>query len=153
MCRKIRNKKNKKLTIVYMEQTLSIIKPDALKNNLTREINNQLEQSGLKIIAQKKILLTKKQAQDFYAVHKKKPFFNNLITFMISGPVIVQVLEGNNAVTKSRNVIGDTNPKNAQIGTIRQKFAKSIEENVVHGSDSVENAQKEIAFFFNDISC
>ena len=150
MYKKIRDKK---LTIFYMEQTLSIIKPDALKNDLTRKINNQLEQSGLKIVAQKKILLTKKQAQDFYTIHKEKPFFNNLITFMISGPVIVQVLEGKNAVSRNRKIIGDTNPKNAQSGTIRQRFAKNIEENVVHGSDSIENAQKEIAFFFNEKIC
>ena len=133
-----------------IEQTLSIIKPDATKRNLTGKINSKLEDSGLKIIAQKRILLSKTQAEDFYKVHQERPFYNDLVKFMISGPVVVQVLEGENAVSKNREIMGATNPDEANDGTIRKEFAKSLSQNAVHGSDSDENAQKEIAFFFSD---
>jgi len=132
-----------------MEQTLSIIKPDAIKRNLTSKINAKLENYGLKVVAQKEISLSKKQAEKFYAVHKERPFFNSLINFMISGPVIVQVLRGENAVAKNREIMGHTNPKEATIGTIRQEFGENIEANSIHGSDSIENAEEEIAFFFS----
>jgi nucleoside-diphosphate kinase len=132
------------------ERTLSIIKPDATKRNLTGAINAVIEQSGLRIIAQKRIWLSEGQAEGFYAVHKERPFFRDLVNFMISGPVVVQVLEGENAVAKYRDVMGATNPANAAEGTIRKKFAESIEANSVHGSDSAENATREIGFFFTD---
>ena len=132
------------------ERTLSIIKPDATKRNLTGAINAVIEKSGLRIVAQKRIWLSEGQAQGFYAVHKERPFFNDLVSFMISGPVVVQALEGDNAVAKYRDVMGATNPANAAEGTIRKQFAESIEANSVHGSDSLENAAREIEFFFTD---
>ena len=134
-----------------VENTLSIIKPDATRRNLTGAINAKFEQAGLKIVAQKRLQLTKKMAQDFYKVHKDRPFFNELVDFMISGPVIAQVLRGENAVKLNRDVMGATNPKEAEKGTIRNEFAESIEANSVHGSDSVENAKTEIEFFFAQI--
>ena len=134
-----------------IEQTLSIIKPDATKRNLTGKINSKLEDSGLKIIAQKRILLSKTQAEDFYKVHQERPFYNDLVKFMISGPVVVQVLEGENAVSKNREIMGATNPDEADHGTIRKEFALSLEANSVHGSDSLENAKIEISFFFSQI--
>ena len=134
-----------------IEQTLSIIKPDATKRNLTGKINSKLEDSGLKIIAQKRILLSKNQAEDFYKVHQERPFYNDLVKFMISGPVVVQVLEGENAVSKNREIMGATNPDEADDGTIRKEFALSLEANSVHGSDSLENAKIEISFFFSQI--
>ena len=134
-----------------IEQTLSIIKPDATKRNLTGKINSKLEDSGLKIIAQKRILLSKTQAEDFYKVHRERPFYNDLVKFMISGPVVVQVLEGENAVSKNREIMGATNPDEADDGTIRKEFALSLEANSVHGSDSLENAKIEISFFFSQI--
>ena len=134
-----------------IEQTLSIIKPDATKRNLTGKINSKLEDSGLKIIAQKRILLSKTQAEDFYKVHQERPFYNDLVKFMISGPVVVQVLEGENAVSKNREIMGATNPDEAEDGTIRKEFALSLEANSVHGSDSLENAKIEISFFFSQI--
>ena len=134
-----------------IEQTLSIIKPDATKRNLTGKINSKLEDSGLKIIAQKRILLSKTQAEDFYKVHQQRPFYNDLVKFMISGPVVVQVLEGENAVSKNREVMGATNPDEADDGTIRKEFALSLEANSVHGADSLENAKIEISFFFSQI--
>ena len=134
-----------------VENTLSIIKPDATKRNLTGLINAKFEQAGLKIIAQKRLQLTEKMAQNFYEVHKDRPFFNQLVDFMISGPVIAQVLRGENAVKLNREVMGATNPKEAEKGTIRNEFAESIEANSVHGSDSVENAKTEIEFFFAQI--
>ena len=130
------------------ERTLSIIKPDATKRSITGKINNLIEEAGLRITAQKRILLTEKDAKEFYAVHADKPFFEDLVNFMISGPVVVQVLEGKDAISLYRNVMGSTNPKNADAGTIRAKYAESIEANSVHGSDSKENASKEINFFF-----
>ncbi len=133
-----------------VERTLSIIKPDATKRNLTGAINAVIEEAGLRIVAQKRIWLSEGQAEGFYAVHKDRPFFRDLVNFMISGPVVVQVLEGENAVAKYRDVMGATNPANAAEGTIRKRFAESIEANSVHGSDSAENAEREIAFFFND---
>ena len=132
------------------ERTFSIIKPDATKRNLTGAINAVIEKSGLRIIGQKRVWLTEGQAEGFYAVHKERPFFRDLVTFMISGPVVVQVLEGDNAVAKYRDVMGATNPANAAPGTIRKEFAESIEANSVHGSDSQENAAREIEFFFTD---
>ena len=134
-----------------IEQTLSIIKPDATKRNLTGKINSKLEDSGLKIIAQKRILLSKTQAEDFYKVHQERPFYNDLVKFMISGPVVVQVLEGENAVSKNREIMGATNPDEADDGTIRKEFALNLEANSVHGSDSLENAKIEISFFFSQI--
>ena len=132
------------------EQTLSIIKPDATSRNVTGQINSLIEKSGLSIIGQKRIKLTKEIASNFYEVHKDKPFFQDLVSFMVSGPVIVQVLQGNNAVALYRKVMGATNPKEAEVGTIRKEFALSIEANSVHGSDSIENAKKEISFFFSE---
>ena len=132
------------------ERTLSIIKPDATQRNLTGAINAVIEKSGLRIIAQKRIWLSEGQAEGFYAVHKERPFFRDLVNFMISGPVVVQALEGDNAVAKYRDVMGATNPANAAEGTIRKQFAESIEANSVHGSDSLENAAREIEFFFSD---
>ena len=133
------------------ERTLSILKPDATRRNLTGKINTLLEDDGLRIVAQKRIQLSRAQAEGFYAVHRERPFFNDLVTFMISGPVVVQVLEGENAVQKNRDVMGATNPANAAEGTIRKTFAESIEANSAHGSDSLENAAIEIAYFFSGI--
>ena len=133
-----------------IERTFSIIKPDATKRNLTGAINAVIEENGLRVIGQKRVQLSEGQAEGFYAVHKERPFFRDLVTFMISGPVVVQVLEGENAVAKYRDVMGATNPANAADGTIRKRFAESIEANSVHGSDSLENAEREIAFFFSD---
>ena len=134
-----------------VQKTLSIIKPDATKRDLTGLINAKFENAGLRIIAQKRLQLTKSMAEKFYEIHKDRPFFNDLVNFMISGPVVVQVLEGDNAVKLNRNVMGATNPDDAEEGTIRKEFAESIEANSVHGSDSLENAQKEISFFFANI--
>ena len=134
-----------------VERTLSIIKPDATRRNLTGLINAKFENAGLKIIAQKRLKLTRSMAEKFYEIHKNRPFFNDLVDFMISGPVVVQVLEGNNAVKLNRDVMGSTNPDDAVQGTIRKEFAESIEANSVHGSDSLENAQNEISFFFANI--
>ena len=134
-----------------VERTLSIIKPDATKRNLTGLINAKFENAGLKIIAQKRLQLTRSMAEKFYEIHKARPFFNDLVDFMISGPVIVQVLEGHNAVKLNRDVMGATNPDDAEEGTIRKEFAESIEANSVHGSDSLQNAQNEISFFFANI--
>jgi nucleoside-diphosphate kinase len=131
-----------------VERTLSIIKPDATRRNLTGKINARFEEKGLKIVAQKRLQLTKAQAEAFYAVHKARPFFGELVSFMISGPVVVQVLAGENAVSANRDIMGATDPKKAAPGTIRKDFAESIEANSVHGSDSAENAANEIAFFF-----
>lgn len=133
------------------QRTLSIIKPDATRRNLTGAINNTIEQAGLKIVAQKRMHLTEDQAKQFYVVHKERPFYNDLVQFMISGPVVVQVLEADDAVTKYRDVMGATNPANAAEGTIRKQFAESIEANSVHGSDSAENAKNEVSFFFSEI--
>jgi len=130
------------------ERTLSIIKPDATRRNLTGQINARLEAAGLRIVASKRLKLTREQAEAFYAVHAERAFFDDLCAFMISGPVVVQVLEGEGAVAKNREVMGATNPANAAPGTIRKDFGESIEANSVHGSDSVENAANEIAYFF-----
>ena len=132
-----------------MDHTFSIIKPDAVKRNLIGHINQIIEKSGLKIIASKKMYLTKQQAETFYSVHKERPFFNSLIDFMTSGPVQVQVLKGSDAVASYRKIMGATNPEEAEEGTIRKLYAESIEANSVHGSDSVENANIEINFFFS----
>ncbi|MCB1782696.1 MAG: nucleoside-diphosphate kinase [Alphaproteobacteria bacterium] len=132
------------------ERTFSIIKPDATRRNLTGAINAKLEEAGLRIIAQKRIHMTKAKAEGFYAVHKERPFFGELTEFMSSEPVVVQVLEGENAVAKNREVMGATNPAEAAPGTIRKEFALNIGENSVHGSDSLENAKTEIAYFFNN---
>ncbi|MBL6078833.1 nucleoside-diphosphate kinase [Belnapia sp. T6] len=131
-----------------VERTLSIIKPDATRRNLTGKINAKFEEAGLRIVGQKRLQLSEAQAGAFYAVHKERPFYKDLVSFMISGPVVVQVLEGENAVAKNREIMGATNPANAAPGTIRKEFAESIEANSVHGSDSAENAATEIAFFF-----
>jgi nucleoside-diphosphate kinase len=131
-----------------VERTFSIIKPDATRRNLTGKINARFEDKGLRIVAQKRIWMTRPQAEEFYGVHKARPFFNDLCTFMTSGPVVVQVLEGEGAVAKNRDIMGATNPANAAAGTIRKDFAESIEANSVHGSDSPENAAIEIAYFF-----
>ena len=132
-----------------MQKTFSIIKPDAVKRNLIGHINQMIERSDLKILASKKMYLTKKQAEIFYDVHKERPFFNSLVEYMISGPVQVQVLEGENAVSKYREIMGATNPEEAENGTIRKLYAESIEANSVHGSDSEQNAKIEIQFFFS----
>ncbi len=131
------------------ERTLSIIKPDATRRNLTGAVNALLEAAGLRIIAQKRIRLSRQQAEDFYQVHKERPFYNDLVTFMTSGPVVVQVLEAEDAVLLNRKVMGATDPALANEGTIRKTFAESIEANSVHGSDSPENADYEINYFFN----
>lgn len=131
-----------------MERTLSIIKPDATKRNITGSINALFEKAGLKIVAQRRIQLTKEQAEKFYEIHKERPFYNSLVEFMTSGPVVIQVLEGDNAVMLNRQVMGATNPADAEEGTVRKLFAESIEANSVHGSDSLENAKIEIDFFF-----
>lgn len=131
------------------ERTLSIIKPDATRRNLIGKIITKFEDGGLKIVAQKKIQLTQKLAEDFYAVHKDRPFYSDLVNFMISGPVVVQVLEGDDAVVRNREIMGATNPAEAADGTIRKEFAESLEANSVHGSDSLDNAKIEIEFFFD----
>lgn len=132
-----------------MERTLSIIKPDAVKKNVIGQILSRFEANGLKIAAMRKLVLSEKNAQDFYAIHKERPFFRDLVSFMTSGPVVALVLEGENAVKKNRELMGDTDPKKAAKGTIRADFADSIDANAVHGSDSLENAKNEIAFFFS----
>ncbi len=132
-----------------MEQTLSIIKPDAVQKNVIGKIIDRFESNGLRIAAMKKVRLGRCDAKEFYAVHKERPFFADLVDFMVSGPVVVMVLEGLNAVAKNRELMGATNPKEAAPGTIRADFADSIDANAVHGSDSLENAQREIAFFFS----
>ncbi len=134
-----------------LERTLSIIKPDATRRNLTGKVNACLEAAGLRIIAQKRLWMTQAQAEAFYGVHRERGFFRDLVTFMVSGPVVAQVLEGENAVARNREVMGATNPANAAPGTIRAQFAESIEANSVHGSDSAENAAVEIRFFFSDL--
>ncbi len=131
-----------------IERTLSIIKPDATRRNLTGEINARFEKADLRIIAQRRIQLTRTQAEAFYGVHKERPFFNDLCAFMTSGPVVVQALEGEDAIAQNRKVMGATNPAEAEAGTIRKDFAESIEANSVHGSDAPETAKDEIAFFF-----
>jgi nucleoside-diphosphate kinase len=130
------------------EQTLSIIKPDAVAKGVIGKILDRFESNGLRVAAMKKIQLTKEQAGDFYDIHRERPFFNDLVEFMTSGPVVVSVLEGENAVAKNRELMGATNPQEAAAGTIRADFAESIDANAVHGSDSLENAKREIAFFF-----
>lgn len=134
-----------------VERTLSIIKPDATERNLTGKINSYIEAAGLRIIAQKRIRLTRNQAEAFYSVHKERSFFGELVDFMISGPVVVQILEGENAIAKYREVMGATNPANATDGTIRKDFAIDVQNNSVHGSDAVETAAVETAFFFSGI--
>ncbi len=131
-------------------RTFSIIKPDATRRNLTGAVTNMLEKAGLRVVASKRIHMSKEQAEGFYAVHKERPFFGELVDFMISGPVVVQVLEGEEAVVRNRKIMGATNPADAEEGTIRKAFAESIEANTVHGSDSDENAAIEIAFFFDE---
>jgi len=133
-----------------LQRTFSIIKPDATARNITGAINAKIEEAGLRIIAQKRIRLSQEQAEGFYAVHKERPFFNDLVSFMVSGPVVVQVLEGEDAIAKYREVMGATNPADAADGTIRKEFAESIEANSVHGSDAPETAAQEIPFFFSD---
>ena len=130
-------------------RTFSIIKPDATRRNITGAVVKMLEEAGLRVVASKRIHMSREQAEGFYAVHKERPFFNDLVEFMISGPVVVQVLEGENAVAKNREVMGATNPANADEGTIRKAFAESIEANSVHGSDSLDNAKIEIDYFFS----
>ena len=133
-----------------VERTLSIIKPDAVRNNVIGKILQRFEENNLRIVASKMIHLTQEKAEGFYDIHRDKPFFPNLVEFMTSGPVIVQVLEGENAVNKNREIMGATNPADAAIGTIRKDFAKSIDENAAHGSDAPETAKVEIAYFFNE---
>ena len=133
------------------ERTLSIIKPDATKRNLTGKINAKFEEAGLRIVAQKRVLLTQAQAREFYKVHAERPFYEELTEFMASGPVVVQVLEGEGAIAKNREVMGATNPADANPGTVRAEFAESVGENSVHGSDAPETAQTEIAFFFSEL--
>ncbi|MET0428587.1 MAG: nucleoside-diphosphate kinase [Microvirga sp.] len=132
-----------------IERTFSIIKPDATERNLTGSVNAVIEKAGLRIVAQKRIQMTRREAETFYAVHKERPFFGELVEFMTSGPVVVQVLEGESAVTRYREIMGATNPESAAEGTIRKLFAKSIGENSVHGSDSQDNARIEISQFFS----
>ena len=133
-----------------VQRTFSIIKPDATKRNITGKVNAKIEEAGLRIIAQKRLQLTEEQAGGFYAVHKERPFYNDLVKFMMSGPVVVQVLEGENAIKAYRDVMGATNPAEADAGTIRATFAESIDANTVHGSDAPETAAEEIKFFFSD---
>ena len=133
-----------------LERTFSIIKPDATKRNLTGKIIDRFESNGLRIVASKRIHMTREQAGEFYGVHKERPFYNDLVDFMISGPVVVQVLEGENAIAKNREIMGTTNPAEADEGTIRKDFAESIDANSVHGSDAPETAAEEIKFFFTD---
>jgi nucleoside-diphosphate kinase len=134
-----------------VERTLSIVKPDATRRNLTGQIVAKIEGAGLRVVVQKRLWLTRAQAEAFYAVHKERPFYNSLVDFMTSGPVVVQVLEGESAVAANREVMGATDPSKAAPGTIRREFAESIEANSVHGSDSAENAANEIRFFFSDL--
>jgi nucleoside-diphosphate kinase len=131
-----------------LEQTFSIIKPDATRRNLTGAINAKFEAAGLRIVAQKRVLMTREQAEEFYGIHKARPFFAGLVSFMTSGPVVLQVLQGEDAIAANRRIMGATDPKKADPGTIRAEFAEDIEANSVHGSDSAENAATEIAFFF-----
>ena len=133
-----------------IQKTLSIIKPDATKRNITGKINSKFEDAGIEIIAQKRIKLTKRDAEKFYGIHKDKPFFDDLVNYMISGPVIIQVLKGKNVVELNRKIMGATDPKEAEDNTIRKEFALNIEQNSVHGSDSIENANNEIKFFFSE---
>ena len=133
-----------------IERTLSIIKPDATERNITGKIIDRLESAGLRVVAQKRVRWSKERAESFYEVHKDRPFYNDLVQFMTSGPIVVQILEGEEAVAKNRSVMGATNPEDAEAGTIRADFAENIERNSVHGSDSVENAATEIAFNFED---
>jgi len=133
-----------------LERTFSIIKPDATRRNLTGKIIDRFESNGLRIVASKRIHLTREQAEGFYGVHRERPFFGDLVEFMISGPVVVQVLEGDNAILKNREIMGATNPADAEEGTIRKDFAESIDANSVHGSDAPETAAEEIKFFFSD---
>ena len=133
-----------------VQRTFSIIKPDATKRNITGKVNAKIEEAGLRIIAQKRVQLTEKQAGGFYAVHKERPLYPDLVKFMMSGPVVVQVLEGENAIKAYRDVMGATNPAEADAGTIRAEFAESIDANTVHGSDAPETAIEEIAFFFSE---
>ncbi len=133
-----------------LERTLSILKPDATARNITGKVNAMFEEAGFRIVGQRRVLLSRDQAEQFYAVHKERPFFGELVDYMISGPVVVQVLEREDAVAKNRELMGATNPANAADGTIRKEFAESIERNTVHGSDSQDNAKTEIAFFFKD---
>lgn len=134
-------------------RTFSIIKPDATRRNLTGAVTAKLEEAGLRVVASKRIHMSREQAEGFYAVHKERPFFGELVEFMISGPVVVQVLEGEDAVKRNRDIMGATNPKDAAPGTIRADFADSIDENAVHGSDSAETAAQEIAYFFQPHDC
>ena len=134
-----------------IERTLSIIKPDATRRNLTGQINERLESAGLRIVAQKRIVLTRQLAETFYAIHRERAFFDDLCSFMCSGPIVVQVLEGDDAIERNRALMGATNPANAEAGTIRRDFAESIEANSVHGSDSAETAAAEVRFFFSDL--
>lgn len=134
-----------------VEQTLSIIKPDATRRNITGKIVDRLESGGLRVVAQRRVMLSRAQAEAFYDVHKERPFYDSLCSFMTSGPVVVQVLEGENAIEKNREVMGATNPENADAGTIRKDFAESLEANSVHGSDAPETAAREIAFFFSEV--
>lgn len=131
-----------------LERTFSIIKPDATRRNLTGKVTAKLEEGGLRVVASKRIMMTRRQAEGFYAVHRERPFFGELVDFMMSGPVVVQVLEGENAVVRNREIMGATDPKKAAPGTIRAEFALSIGENTVHGSDGPDTAKEEIAFFF-----
>jgi len=133
-----------------VEQTLSIIKPDGVQKNLIGKIYCRFEKAGLQIVAARMVQLSKERAEDFYAVHKERPFYNDLVRYMTSGPVMVQALEGENAINRNREIMGATNPAEAEKGTIRAEFAESIEENIVHGSDGAETAAQEIAFFFGD---
>lgn len=133
-----------------LEQTLSIIKPDGVAKNIIGKVYDRFESAGLKIVAAKMQQLSLEQAQEFYSVHSERPFYNDLVNYMISGPVVIQVLEGENAITKNRDIMGATNPKDAAPGTIRADFADSVEANTVHGSDAAETAKNEIAFFFGD---
>ena len=133
-----------------LERTLSIIKPDATRRNLTGRINAKFEEAGLRIVAQKRVRLTRERAEGFYAVHRERPFFDSLCTFMTSGPVVVQVLEGDDAIRRNRDIMGATNPEESAPGTIRAEFAESIEANSVHGSDSPDTAMDEVAYFFSE---
>lgn len=152
----INGEKNKNATeqhqekIMTKEQTLSIIKPDAVKKNLIGEILSRFEKGGLKVVATKMKHLSREEAEGFYAVHKERPFFNDLVDFMTSGPIVISVLEGDNAILKNRELMGATNPKDAAPGTIRADFAESIQTNAVHGSDAPETAKVEVSYFFND---
>jgi nucleoside-diphosphate kinase len=142
---------NNYVLVINMERTLSIIKPDAVGNNNIGSIINIFEKAGLVVVAAKMLHLSQMQAEDFYAIHKNRPFFGELVRFMISGPVLVMALQGENAVALNRELMGATNPKEATAGTIRQLFAQTIDENAIHGSDSKENAAQEIDFFFNPV--